>query len=151
MMVNKKNMNENGFETSIVDYLVQVNGYEEGSNDKYDKKYALDIERLFRFLESTQKQTYDLLKLSDERKRIDFIKRLSNEIHKRGINDVLKNGINYYPANNVVMFYLTPNEKNPTAVKNFNMNIFSVTRQLNYSEINENLALDLCVFINGYL
>ncbi len=148
-MMNKKNMNENGFETSIVDYLVQINEYEEGSNNTYDKKYAVDIERLFRFLESTQKQTYDLLKLFDEQKRIEFIKRLSNEIHKRGINDVLKNGINYYPANNVVMFYLTPNEKNPTAVKNFNMNIFSVTRQLNYSEINENLALDLCVFING--
>ena len=43
-MMNKKNMNENGFETSIVDYLVQINEYVEGSNNTYDKKYAVDIE-----------------------------------------------------------------------------------------------------------
>ena len=33
--MNKRNMNENGFETSIVNYLLQVNGYEEGYNQDY--------------------------------------------------------------------------------------------------------------------
>ncbi len=147
--MNKRNMNENGFETSIVNYLLQVNGYEEGYNQDYDKDYAIDMGRLFRFLESTQKESYDTLKLSNPQKRMDFIKRLSNEINKRGVNDVLKKGINYYPADSVIMFYLTPNEKNPTTIEKFGMNIFSVTRQLNYSKRNEKLALDLCVFING--
>jgi len=47
------------------------------------------------------------------------------------------------------MFYMTPSEKNPKAKELFDKNIFSVTRQLQYSSDNTKLALDLCVFING--
>ncbi len=43
------NIKENGFETLIVDYLVSHNGYEEGSNEDYNKTYAIDETRLFRF------------------------------------------------------------------------------------------------------
>lgn len=43
------NMKENGFETMIVKYLVENNHYEEGSNSDYNKIYAIDEVRLFRF------------------------------------------------------------------------------------------------------
>ena len=48
------NMKENGFETMIVKYLVENNHYEEGSNSDYNKIYAIDEVRLFRFLHDTQ-------------------------------------------------------------------------------------------------
>lgn len=47
------NMKENGFETLIVRYLVDNNHYEEGLNSEYNKTYAIDEGRLFRFLNDT--------------------------------------------------------------------------------------------------
>ena len=74
--------------------------------------------------------------------------RLQGELAKRGIIDVLRNGIKVYPAD-LIMFYLTPNENNDTAKALYAKNIFSVTRQLRYSIDAGKLALDLCIFING--
>lgn len=48
------NMKENGFETMIVRYMVDNNHYEEGNNSDYNKIYAIDEVRLFRFLHDTQ-------------------------------------------------------------------------------------------------
>ena len=50
------NTKENGFETLIVDTLVNSNGYEQGVTTEYNKQYAIDEDRLFRFLLSTQKK-----------------------------------------------------------------------------------------------
>ena len=47
------------------------------------------------------------------------------------------------------MFYLTPTENNTKAKEMFEKNIFSVTRQLQYSMDATRLALDICLFING--
>lgn len=53
-----------------------------------------------------------------------------------------------YPAN-LIMFYLTPTENNAKAKEMYEKNIFSVTRQLMYSNDSTRLALDMCIFING--
>lgn len=47
------------------------------------------------------------------------------------------------------MFYLTPTENNFKAREMFEKDIFSVTRQLCYSQDAGKLALDMCIFING--
>ena len=47
------------------------------------------------------------------------------------------------------IFYGTPTPGNLTAQQLFKANIFSVTRQLRYSKDETQLALDLCLFING--
>ncbi|NLB61312.1 MAG: type I restriction endonuclease subunit R, partial [Clostridiales bacterium] len=143
------NLKESGFETLIVNHLVTQNGFEQGENYDFNREYAVDETRLFRFLESTQPKQYQQLGINQsELKRNGFLNRLSGEIAKRGIIDVLRNGVKIYPAN-LVMFYMTPSEKNAQAKKLFEQNIFSVTRQLTYSKNSANLALDLCVFING--
>ena len=41
---------EKGFESLIVNWLVNHNGYEQGQNRDYNTEYALDTARLFRFL-----------------------------------------------------------------------------------------------------
>ncbi|MDU5395549.1 MAG: type I restriction endonuclease [Negativicoccus succinicivorans] len=84
---------------------------------------------------------------SDSKKR-SFLNRLSGEIGKRGIIDVLRNGVKVYPAD-LIMFYLTPTENNEQAKIMYAKNIFSVTRQLRYSQDAGKLALDVCLFING--
>ena len=47
------NTRKNGFETLIVDSLVNE-GYEQGVTTEYNKDYAVDEGRLFRFLQDTQ-------------------------------------------------------------------------------------------------
>ena len=140
---------ESEFESLIVRHLVEQNGYEQGTNDDYNREYAIDEKRLLRFLNETQpKQALQLGLNDNDNKRVIFLNRLTGEITKRGIIDVLRKGIQIYPAN-LIMFYHTPSEKNENAKLLFDKNIFSVTRQLMYARDNTTLAIDLCLFING--
>ena len=142
------NTKEEGFETLIVNHLVQVNGYEEGSNTDYYRDYAVDEERLFRFLQETQPEKVDMLGLDVEANKIKFLNRLQGEITKKGVIEVLRNGFKIYPVT-LDMFYITPSEQNPAAKALYEQNIFSVTRQLMYSKDSTRLALDFAIFING--
>ena len=143
------NTKEDGFETLIINHLTSVNGYEQGQNTDYNKEYAIDETRLLRFLEETQPDEFAKLGIGqNKQKYIQFLNRLQGEIAKRGIIDVLRNGMKIYPAN-LIMFYMTPSLKNTKAKEMFDQNIFSVTRQLMYSRSNVKLALDFCIFING--
>lgn len=143
------NTREIGFESLIVDYLCHYGGYEQGANEDYNKEYAIDEIRLFRFLETTQPEEMEKLGIrKSHQKYAQFLNRLQGELTKRGIIDVLRNGIKVYPAD-LIMFYLTPTENNTKAKLMHEKNIFSVTRQLRYSMDASRLALDLCLFING--
>ena len=143
------NTKESGLENLIVRWLVEHNGYEQGTNDDYNREYAVDETRLFRFLQDTQPEALEKLGVfkSDIKKK-QFLNRLQGELAKRGIIDVLRNGVKIYPAN-LIMFYLTPTENNAKAKALFEKDIFSVTRQLQYSTDATRLALDMCIFING--
>lgn len=143
------NTKESGLESLIVKWLVDHNGYEQGSNADYNREYAVDETRLFRFLQDTQPEALEKLGVfKSDMKKKQFLNRLQGEIAKRGIIDVLRNGVKIYPAN-LIMFYLTPTENNAKAKEMFEKNIFSVTRQLQYSMDATRLALDICLFING--
>lgn len=143
------NIKEIGLETLIINYLCENNGFGQGTNEDYNKDYSVDEKRLFRFLETTQPEQFEQLGLTkSHQKYVQFLNRLQGEIAKRGVVDVLRSGIKVYPAS-LVMFYMTPSEKNEAAKEQFKQNIFSVTRQLTYSKDNTKLALDFCIFING--
>lgn len=143
------NTKENGLESLIVKWLVEHNGYEQGTNADYNRDYAIDETRLLRFLQDTQPDALDKLGVfKADMKKKQFLIRLQGEIAKRGIIDVLRNGVKVYPAS-LIMFYLTPTENNTKAKEMYEKNIFSVTRQLMYSNDSTRLALDMCVFING--
>ena len=140
---------ENGLESLIVKWLAEHNKYEQGTNGDYNKEYAIDETRLFRFLNETQPDRMEKLGVEkSEQKKRQFLNRLQGELVKRGIVDVLRNGIRVYPTD-LILFYLTPTENNTKAKEMFDKNIFSVTRQLRYSIDAGKLALDMCIFING--
>jgi len=90
----------------------------------------------------------DLNLLVEGPSRQQFLGRLQGEITKRGVVDILRKGIKHGPAH-VDLLYGTPTPGNLTAQQLFKANIFSVTRQLHYSPDQTQLALDLCLFING--
>ena len=143
------NMKENGFETLIVRYLVDNNHYEEGLNSEYNKTYAIDEGRLFRFLNDTQYKKMQELRIEEsEIEKKKFLDRLSRKLSDDGVINIIRKGVKY--KNHTLDFYMVqPSDGNVEAAKSYNKNIFSVTRQLRYSGDYGKLALDLCIFLNG--
>ena len=143
------NTKESGLEDLIVDWFIEKNGYELGVSEDYDCEYAVDEKRLLRFLEGTQHDQMVKIGIREsDMNRAKFLNRLRSEISERGIVDVLRRGMRIHPATDLIMFYMTPSEKNPDAKELFGRNIFSITRQLKYSGRTEQ-SLDMCIFING--
>jgi type I restriction enzyme R subunit len=128
-------------------------GYSAGSAQDYDRAHALDVPQLFAFLRVTQPEAFKKLALADAHdakdiKRLKFLARLSGEIGKRGVIDVLRKGVEHGPVH-FDLFYGTPSPGNAKAEKLHSENRFSITRQLAYSMDETRRALDLCLFING--
>ena len=124
-------------------------GWVHGDTEDYDREHCVDLAQLSAFLGETQPDvapTLDLGEDSPTRRR--FLARLQGEIAKRGIIDVLRKGIKHGP-NSIDLFNGTPSLGNVKAQVLYSQNRFSVTRQLRYSADNAQLALDLCLFING--
>lgn len=120
-----------------------------GDAAHYDREYCVDLVQLRGFLLATQEPLLESLSLStDGPTRRQFLTRLQGEISKRGVIDVLRNGIKHGP-HSIDLFCGTPSPDNPAAAERFACNRFSVTRQLRYSRDETQLALDLGLFING--
>ena len=120
-----------------------------GDPHDYDRDYCADLAQLSAFLHATQPNAAESLALGqDGPTRQKFMARLQGEVAKRGTIDVLRNGIKHGP-HQVDLFYGTPSPGNEKAGILYGQNRFSVTRQLQYSRDNAQLALDLCLFING--
>ena len=129
-------------------------GYTAGSSKDYDRAHAIDVPQLFAFLRATQPEAFRKLGMVDandhaESNRLKFLTRLSGEIGKRGIIDVLRKGIEHHHAGHFDLFYGTPSPGNAKAEALHAENRFSVTRQLAYSMDETRRALDLALFING--
>jgi len=128
-------------------------GYTAGSAKDYDRAHALDVPQLFAFLRATQPEAFKKLAMADagnakDINRLKFLARLSAEIGKRGVIDVLRKGVEHGPVH-FDLFYGTPSPGNAKAEALHAENRFSVTRQLAYSMDETRRALDLCLFING--
>ena len=127
-------------------------GYFAGSPNDYDRAQALDVPQLFAFLRATQPEAFKKLAMADatpkDINRLKFLARLSPEIGKRGVIDVLRKGVEHGPVH-FDLFYGTPSPGNAKAEALHAQNRFSITRQLAYSMDETRRALDLCLFING--
>lgn len=140
---------EKGLETLIVQSLIDESGYVAGDSKDFDREHAVDVAKLFDFLNATQPETVEALDIgSDGPKRQKFLHRLQGEVAKRGLIDVLRKGVKHGPSS-VELFYGTPTPENAKAEALFAANIFGITRQLHYSNDKTKLSLDLGLFING--
>src|SRR5437660_2161491 len=140
---------EKGLESWIVEALISSTGWIAGNSNDFDRDHAIDFSQLVGFIKSTQLKVFEQLQFdTDNPRRRQFLARLQGEIAKRGVVDVLRNGIKHGELG-VTLFYGTPSADNKKAVEQNAANIFSVTRQLRYSKDETQLALDLGLFING--
>ncbi len=140
---------EKCLESLIVESLICEARYEPGRPEDYDRDHAVDFAKLLAFLQATQPDALETLAIEAESpKRAQFLARLQGEIAKRGVIDVLRNGVRHGPVS-VDLFCGAPSPGNAKSAELYAANVFSVTRQLRYSKDAGALALDLGVFING--
>jgi len=140
---------EKGLENFISNHLVEKNGYILRDYNDYDRELCLDLPLLICFLESTQKEELDRLKrLHGESYQLKIARRLVDRIKSKGVIEVLRKGVVDNGVSLKLMYTKPVSDLNPLAQERYSQNIFSVTRQLHFSQ-NTEQSLDLSIFVNG--
>ncbi|MGI6722841.1 MAG: type I restriction endonuclease subunit R [Arcobacteraceae bacterium] len=139
--------NEEALESCIEKSLLEQ-GFIKGENRDFNKEYAIDEKIFWDFLESTQKDKLEKLK-RDPQYKLKIIQRLDKMIKKYGILRILKKGLDVDDAH-FKFFFIAPLASSGQEIqKRFASNIFSVARQVTFSNANPLLELDMVIFLNG--
>lgn len=139
--------NEAALETHIENALAK-DGYCIGNPADFDREFAIDGKLFWQFLEATQPKELAKLKDRPNWQRL-LLERLNKKIKKDSVLAVLKKGLDIDDAHFDLLYRLPYNDLNPEVVANFEANIFSVTRQVHYSESDTFKSVDMVLFVNG--
>lgn len=124
-------------------------GYCQRQPTDYDKKLCLIAQDIFDFILLTQPKEWEKLRKSFSGDvKAHFLERLTKEISQHGTLHVLRKGIKDLGCKFQLAYFPPASGLNPEIQKQYQGNIFSVVRQLKYSQQNEN-SLDLAIFLNG--
>ena len=108
---------EKQLETILVNYLRDVHHYEQGVTEDYSKDYALDTERVKRFLLSTQKQKVENTGcFASEISERKFFMELAKQLANRGVTDVLRKGFRYISELFDMYYPLPPSDEQQASV-----------------------------------
>ncbi|ELM7647637.1 type I restriction endonuclease subunit R [Campylobacter upsaliensis] len=131
----------------FIESALLENGYIKRESKDYDKSLCMDKELFERFLQSTQAKALQELEKRNIKEQA-LLKRVVSQIQDKGILKALQSHIEIMGVK-LFLAYPKPNSSaNPQAIENYKKNIFSITRQLYYSEKNNN-SLDMAIFLNG--
>lgn len=147
---------EKNFEEQIEEHLI-YSGYEKRSiknNEKnrdleFFRKYAIDVEILFRFLEDTQEKALNKLKkVYKDDYKTKILDRISKELHNRGMIDCIRHGVRDYGETLKLAYNKPASSMNYTTSQLYSKNIFTVSRQVYYSN-DKNNSIDMMISLNG--
>ncbi|ELW3221665.1 type I restriction endonuclease subunit R, partial [Campylobacter upsaliensis] len=140
------NYTEKDLESFIESHLLE-SGYIKRESKDYDKSLCMDKELFERFLQSTQAKALQELEKRNIKEQ-ELLKRVASQISEKGILKALQTHIEIMGVR-IYLAYPKPNSSdNEKNIENYNKNIFSITRQLYFSEKN-NKSLDMVIFLNG--
>ncbi|MDP0490938.1 MAG: DEAD/DEAH box helicase family protein [Verrucomicrobiota bacterium JB023] len=122
-------------------------GYLRGEAKDFNAEFALDEAKFWQFLEATQADELAKLTYKPDYKR-QVVERLHRKLKKDGILTVLKKGLDVDNAHFTLLYRLPYNDLNPEVKAKFESNLFSVTRQLYFSSIDQK-SVDMVLFLNG--
>ena len=146
---------ERDFQAQIEHVLRNQHGYQKrfsslapGESD-YDAQLCLIARDALDFIRGTQPESWSRLRgiYQDETER-KFLRRLANEIEKRGTLDVLRRGVKDAGQTFRLIYFAPATSMNPDYQRLYEGNIFSVITELYYKP-DAGLRLDLVLFING--
>lgn len=123
-------------------------GYHIGNTVDFNARYALDEKFFWKFLENTQSEELDKLRKASDWK-LKILERFDRLMKKYGMLRLLRKGVAVDDAHFTLFYEYPPKYAGQTAKDNFEKNIFSVTRQLRYSESNPLEEIDMVLFVNG--
>ncbi len=136
-------------ERSAVPGPYTAGGYHQRKPDQYDKDLCLIRKDVLDFILITQPKAWEKLKKNTSGETENhLLLRLSGEVKNRGTLDVLRRGIRILGCKFDLAYFPPVSALNPELQKLYHANIFSVVRQLKYSERNDN-SLDTAIFLNG--
>ena len=145
-----QNLLEIAFEKHIEKELVRLHGFRKRKAEtNYDKVTTFDKEILFEFLRATQADKIARLQeIAGDALESRLIHRIDEEISKRGIIDCLRKGVEEGPVKFDLIYFKPVDEQNAEVERLFKSNIFSVTRQVKFSQDTEK-SIDMALFVNG--
>ncbi len=134
---------------------VTAGGYRKRASADYDKALCLIPEDVLNFIYATQPREWERYKAQYQgdtaTARSRFLQRLSGEINKYGTLHVLRQGIKANGSHFRLAYFKPANNLNPETERLYQGNIFSVLRQLHFSDKagRQNYSVDLGIFLNG--
>ncbi len=145
-----QNLKEIEFEKHIEKELARLHGFRKrNAETDYDKATTFDTALLFEFLRETQADKVAKLKeVSGDTFEARLVRRIDDEISKRGVIDCLRKGVEEGPVKFDLMYFRPVNSENPDVEERFKSNIFSITRQVKFSQTTEQ-SIDAVLFVNG--
>lgn len=143
-------LTEKEYQRFIIDKLVSGNGYTERKSVKFDRKFAIDRELLFKFLDDTQPDAMaNIRKAYKEATEDTVVNFINAEIIKSRSNliSVLKHGVEIAGYKIDLMYTKPATTFNKELLDKYNKNIFSVMEEVWASDTER---VDLVVFLNGF-
>jgi type I restriction enzyme R subunit len=124
-------------------------GYHRRDAGDYDPALCLIPRDIITFIQTTQPQEWSKIKRQyKEEARKRFLQRLKKDVDKHGTIHVLRQGVKDVGARIQLAYFRPHSGLNPELQQKYAANIFSVVRQLRYSETTGH-TLDLTIFLNG--
>ena len=144
-----KPTSEKDFEDAIEAWLVGRAGYAKADNREFDPALGLDKHTLLAFLKETQSETMDALKRSyGNAVEEAVVKRIASECDKRGLLDVVRNGVRDRGQHLRLAYFRPPTRLNIETEKRYNQNRLTVMRQVRY-DVESNHSIDMLLSLNG--
>lgn len=139
---------EKAFESHI-EQVLTGSGYRARDLKHYNTQSCLDEESLFEFIFATQPKEWEKLKQQHgDQVRANFVYRLTQEVEKRGVLDVLRKGVSDYGSRFQLVYFAPESRMNPEHARLYHSNLFSIMRQVKFSE-KTGQSLDTVLFLNG--
>ena len=114
-------MERHGFQRVFKEKLLENKEIVEGFNKDYNLKYAIDEDKLFTYLYTTQEKSYNKA-FKESNAKSKFVKYLRDEIAERGLLDVLRNPVKWNAAHFDMMIKKPHTNLNPEELKNYTKN-----------------------------
>ncbi|GMU89474.1 MAG: hypothetical protein AMXMBFR49_16820 [Chlorobiota bacterium] len=139
---------EKRFEQYIENSLL-ARGYVRKDHREYDRALCLIPGEVTGFIRDTQPEAWKrIMPKHSESTLARLLRHISSEVEKRGVVDVLRNGIKEGDQTLRLVYFQPNSGLNRDHEQLYTKNRFSLVRQLRYSGANEN-SIDMVLFING--
>ena len=128
-------------------WAVFLKGYKKRKTEFYDKNHCSIPKDLLGFIMDTQPKQYEKLETQyGPQTKEKLLKRISDEIEKRGLIDVLRRGVKDRGSNFRLVYFEPKSGLNPEHRELYTQNRFTVVRQLKFSQRNEK-SIDMGLFV----